>query len=1255
MPFTDLYAPRERVHNKSNRENIRKLHKKLAASLTIAIFLLGTLAILAPVQAHFTLGDYTSTYPYHQNDFDPHVPGVIGYVWPGSGENAYEGALTTASSQLSPGYQSPWTSNPPDAPSYTWYQLAGSAYAPFGAILVNSTGDLIFAVNASDSGDAWTKMDPSNQNWGWGALDILIPPEFGNILPEQIVTTITNDYSGISVSTLSPYDRYAPGWTLVRILADSANNAGLPTNTYGTWEGWLFNSTLAREWYYVRINGVTAPSIAGKYFFKMFLGGVGPSGVCDTGCQPDYWVPVQNWPVLLVKGEIDPAIIWGNIYYGGYNTTLYGSPLEEAGMVKAVMTTKLDPYTGQALTGYPLTNAVGYFNATANGHYEVEGVAPGVYDIYAEAGGFPTQLIASGVTILKGQSLNLNGYLNPGVVIHGNVYSKHGFGEQPWTEYSNGEELYGPEQYIKIEIYDKPTVGNKVDPSAGSPVSWSPLPCVADQNHGLYVADDAYGCWNDALSNTNTLIAFPWHEYSPTGHITYANPMYDYYVDEQGVGPPQSWYVQSSYTTPFYFQFGVKGEFGAPSDLDGHVPQMNATWVNGLTPGRYYVRAWVGGYVQTEIDGATFHEVVFDVAANEWAGDITVPIDLHLTSYVVKTVHFHDTPGTLTEQYVSTGATTMQAVLEDANGVVWAWGVNSLDDMMSNQVIYLGGFFGRWDGEDYGIPSGTYTPKVYALGYVQQTFEQVSLSLSGTPVYISDHLYRGVGFNITVYSTDFEQPRVDRTWRWPGDQIDLVIYSEPAHTTADVEGGILTQDGTTSHLGPYTLWGGDGSTDYGGETSYTDIFLTSATADFTDLSTAFESGQYSFRAFTYGYVQKKAFTIYALKGQMADIKVNLVVGVNITLNIPFKTEGILTPTPYDMSARVRVFDDSGLLVGEWMSSQGVYFNIFQYMNTGQAIATGKVLAQYPSLDFGSGLGLFNFIPGGTTQLNVTIAGLSNTYGYFGDPVFDSGGFEGGDYAALQNIGIDGSPNYQGGYSVEVDFVPWYYDVLTIPGVFAEAAAPQTQWHFEPFWWLNVYYYSEPGLMPVIVPGLLLGESFHTVPGHPQNPFGWTEVGALSTDFLGHSMAPNHLGPYAQEGVWSLPNAHLSGEVSGIWEVDLRGFLSGQLVGFTWSGEFRTVSWATVSILGADGFTYNSYSYDGVYGMFANPGTYAMTIAMPGYTSLTVPMSIGTGQASYAGNLFLQQSFIPIPEFSGIAIVAFSALAASLYLLRRRRR
>ena len=87
------------------------MNKKLAASLTIAIFLMSTIAILAPVQADFTLGQNQPNYPFTVQNFDPHVPGVIGYVWPGGGENTYDGAPTSIKPLLSPGYVAPYPAN----------------------------------------------------------------------------------------------------------------------------------------------------------------------------------------------------------------------------------------------------------------------------------------------------------------------------------------------------------------------------------------------------------------------------------------------------------------------------------------------------------------------------------------------------------------------------------------------------------------------------------------------------------------------------------------------------------------------------------------------------------------------------------------------------------------------------------------------------------------------------------------------------------------------------------------------------------------------------------------------------------------------------------------------------------------------------------------------------------------------------------------------------------------------------------------
>ncbi len=116
------------------------------------------------------------------------------------------------------------------------------------------------------------------------------------------------------------------------------------------------------------------------------------------------------------------------------------------------------------------TDAVGYFNATAQGHYEVEGLASGIYDIYAEAAGFPQQPVEASVTILKGQSLHFDGYVQPGPVIHGDVYTKHQFGDEPWMQEllnPNGECVLGDgcyNEYIKIELYDSPTLNQYSKP-----------------------------------------------------------------------------------------------------------------------------------------------------------------------------------------------------------------------------------------------------------------------------------------------------------------------------------------------------------------------------------------------------------------------------------------------------------------------------------------------------------------------------------------------------------------------------------------------------------------------------------------------------------------------------------------------------------------------------------------------------------------------------------------------------------------------
>ena len=454
-----------------------------------------------------------------------------------------------------------------------------------------------------------------------------------------------------------------------------------------------------------------------------------------------------------------------------------------------------------------------------------------------------------------------------------------------------------------------------------------------------------------------------------------------------------------------------------------------------------------------------------------------------------------------------------------------------------------------------------------------------------------------------------------------------------------------------------------------------------------DMPTHFNEGQYNLRAFTYGYIQDQDFTAYAMNGQVADMRVNLLIGVNVTLDVLFKKESIITGTLNNMSARVRLFDDSGNLVAEWMSSEGTYVtnstcsticevpahtaiaangqltpnaytSPFRTQVEGLPAGTYNYIpnALYPFQSYqgqltvpSSGLQGYNYLPSNTTLLHVLMAGLpqqppggSMINGpYQGDPVFANTPWYPWDFSVEQypaayaqypyaNTGILGAPDYTGGWTAEVDFANWYgNNTSTFP----------------------VTNYYPP------VQGLLMGESYHIIPGTTaKSGISYTEDGAQSSVLtLGHSMAPNHLGPYSQEGVWQISNAHLSGEASGIFEVDLNGLVSGNALAFTWANEFRPVSWYSVSVVGASGASFNFYTYDGVYEAYLPQGTYKFTIAGPGVTAQTFSVVVSPGQFGVGQNVYLQQSNIPVPEFSAIGVIAFSALAASLYILRRRRR
>lgn len=117
----------------------------------------------------------------------------------------------------------------------------------------------------------------------------------------------------------------------------------------------------------------------------------------------------------VVNGQ-STATISGTVRCGGGCSAFglaYGDPVNVAGKVVAVMTMALDPYTGAARPDLPVTNAKTSFDASASGQYVLQGLLPGVFDLYASANGFQLALVQSGITVHGGEILHFDAYLIP--------------------------------------------------------------------------------------------------------------------------------------------------------------------------------------------------------------------------------------------------------------------------------------------------------------------------------------------------------------------------------------------------------------------------------------------------------------------------------------------------------------------------------------------------------------------------------------------------------------------------------------------------------------------------------------------------------------------------------------------------------------------------------------------------------------------------------------------------------------------------
>ncbi|MEM1588243.1 MAG: carboxypeptidase-like regulatory domain-containing protein, partial [Candidatus Bathyarchaeia archaeon] len=211
---------------------------------------------------------------------------------------------------------------------------------------------------------------------------------------------------------------------------------------------------LANTTQYIRIFNVTSPSIAGRYFFKVFI------TVHTSSSYEVFSIGTENFPTIIVSAGLNPAYISGVIKYcGKLKPHLYGLPLDSTQHFDGSILLP-NGYGGKVYAkGFSedgkIIEAQAYFNATAKGRYVLYGLEAGTYNITVQAAGYKTKII-EGISVKAGQSLeNVDIYMEDGLEVSGVVYSKHRGIEVSWGyTYNYMNPFTSKKKFIRIEVTD---------------------------------------------------------------------------------------------------------------------------------------------------------------------------------------------------------------------------------------------------------------------------------------------------------------------------------------------------------------------------------------------------------------------------------------------------------------------------------------------------------------------------------------------------------------------------------------------------------------------------------------------------------------------------------------------------------------------------------------------------------------------------------------------------------------------------------
>jgi hypothetical protein len=668
----------------------------------------------------------------------------------------------------------------------------------------------------------------------------------------SVWTDITNDYSYISVRTLSDDDPIAPGWE--RIEIGRIPSLGAPVPSF----------TITPGLHHIRLFQVRAPFTAGLYHFKIYVDG--------------QTIGDENFPIIIVKSSLQPAYVTGLV-----SLRELWPPVNASGRVVASGATA-DGKFAEAVAYFGPEDLESVDSQGSNYRYWLFGLPAGTYDLTASASGYLSS--TSRIIVDAGQSLGVDFYLRRGTKIHVTIWSKDTIGPILWGNLwqlpfgTNDPDLpiddTAPHRDILVRLFNEydDCVGywasDDIDPPYGPP--WTPFPGTIDgiRNYPLWVLKPS------TLPSSNS--------YSLT------------LTDARGLP-------------------SIRLDGHVPADAADLVEGIGGGSYRIEVQVTGYIMREADDYQRrfTVPDLARNYALQTDLRRSPWImataiiGDaISVPVsDSTLVIVVKSTDNFEKGLAAGTFPH---GDSQYTMVVEGFNGIYNGYRDDTnyqdygLEPVDYSLEVYMA---------DMAQPSAGIRGKGWYL--VEELSLDLCLTQGTVLISIAFHL-KPSSVEIILRSTRMQQPVENSPWIFPGAGITLFFINELGNVTATLDPftyGLIQDDGTIigdpfdidpGPVGWHSLLG----------VVFTGLDPGPVAALGGAYPTRIDEGRYLTRASTFGYLQRDDLSFYVAPGGSSDLQLDLVQGTEIRVELTFKHENMATG--FNGFVRVELYNQQDVLV-----------------------------------------------------------------------------------------------------------------------------------------------------------------------------------------------------------------------------------------------------------------------------------------------------------------------------------------------------